>query len=961
MSSFRDIGFEPPGYPIYRAFIIPYRRGKELCDVVEVGVKEIELWGEMLERLRVFLLNAMDSLAERGLKLGDYERLELIDDLISLFFRIPLNREILPSVSPSPLKAYMLMRLMRLEELFKEREFDPVEFTKTFYDKRLRRYLRGEEQYPKLSKILRDLESIELSALLESCWFLIPADTRPALNTANLISHLLLTSAIAWSMAVNTGINDRKTLALLRLATLLHDIGKPFKYRDHVRASVEVAERLLSGLLPREDIEFICGCIRDHHSPKTEYGRIISEADRTASAIDRLRKLIDQSDYFKDIKCKLEDAARALDYDNLYEAFEDWNFWQRIYDEYDRDLIRSLSEKFVRRIREITENLTIIPPKLESNTGRVEPTDLRVLLIDVGGIQNFIYRSYSLRQIAAASLVIDTLVMAYTVAYLQWVMSAKYWLPYEVFLYTAGGNIELLIPYKLVDGVKNEVSKLNRRLTLDYGILLRTADVELYKDKIYSETVKELMAGMSISKIHIDYGRYPVAIPKTTERGVRNVCQFCFMEPPTERLSTPEGEVDVCGVCYNLHDIGFNIHFREKYESEINICGRFYRPEKVFDIPWDGGEAPIKASERIMEIISGHDREELEELGGRARMRNIAVVKVDGTLMGPLMATCLSIADAYERSARIDIALKKSIEAAVHEIYNGVVKEFGEIDEAKDAAKVAVSIKMGILYAGGDDAVILAPSWASPLIALVLGREFLYNLGCVRGLSIGVAVASPKANIWALIDASSKLMDAAKKEARKRVKEGKIESMICFDIVEAGDLSGSTIEERRETLEREKLTVQPFDMNGFEEMLWKILEEALKQKCSREYSEIARLTYLASRNTRIFSDYLKKRIKDDARSELIRRIESMQNNLKGIRRTISETLQAAKSMISRVDDVNQYAGYVFSIAYIYACRQIARVKGQYEFVRSLIPDKLSYSSSLSDVDRLIKIIGGGII
>lgn len=952
MSSFRDISFEPPGYPIYRAFIIPYRRGGGLHDVVEVGPEEVELWRRMLESLRAFLLNAVESLEEGGADLKDYERLELVGDLISLFLRAPLNREVLPGVLSSPLKAYALMRLMRLEELFKEQEFDLIGFTYTFYSAHLRKYL-SEEQHPKLSKALRDLEALETSNNLESCWLLIPADTRPALNTAGLLPHLLLTSAIAWSTAVDRGVGDRRAVARLRLAALLHDIAKPFKYRDHVRASAEVAKRLLSGLLPKEDVDFISECIMDHHAQRTEQGKVIGEADRTASAIDRLRRLVDESSYFMDIRRRLESAARALNYGSLDEAFNDWDFWCKVYEKYDRELIRSLSEEFVSRVRKVTKNFTTLPPEVEAGVGRAEPAGLAVLLIDVGGVQSFIYRSHSLRQVAAASLVIDTLVMAYIVAYLQWAMGAKCWLPYEAFLYTAGGNVELLVPRALADDVKDRVSRLSRRLMRDYGITLYVADAELRKDRAYSETVRELMAKMSVSKVHVKREEYPAVVPRATERGVRSVCQSCFMEVPSERLSTPEGEVAVCKLCYGLHEIGLNIHFMERYESRIGVCGRTYRPSEVFGMPWGGEGARIKASERIMEIIAGHDYRELQELGRLARTRNIAVVKVDGVLMGPLMATCLSIADAYERSARIDMALKKSIEAAISEVYNGVSRALGEIE----AAKAALSIKMGVLYAGGDDAVILAPSWASPLIALVLGKEFLYNLGRVRGLSIGVAVASPKADIWALIDASLGLMRKAKERARRGVEEGSAESALCFDVVEAGDLSSSTIDERLRTLRREKLTAQPFSVDAFEEVLWKILGQALEQECSKEYGEVARLAYLASRSVEVLRS-----CPGVVEGGLVEQIERMQDRLKDVRRSLSETLQAARSVISKAGDVRQYGEYALPIAYVYACRQLARVGGrQYEFVRSLIPDRLGDPSSLSDVDRIIKIIGGGVI
>ncbi|MCX8171652.1 MAG: hypothetical protein N3E47_06785, partial [Candidatus Bathyarchaeota archaeon] len=548
----------------------------------------------------------------------------------------------------------------------------------------------------------------------------------------------------------------------------------------------------------------------------------------------------------------------------------------------------------------------------------------------------------------AASLAIDSLVMAYIVAYLQWATSANYWLPYENFLYAAGGNVEMLIPYAILEAIKHEISRLGRSLALKYGIPLRIADEDLHED--YARTIRELMAKMSINKMKVASERYSASIPKSAEKGVKNICQLCFMEPPTTKVPMPEGEIDACEVCSKLHEIGFNIHFKEKYNSQIEVCGTAYLPREVFEMPWDEEGAQVRASERIMEIIAGHDRKELQELGKLARIRNISVIKVDGTLIGPLMTTCLSIADAYERSARIDLALKKSIEVAISEIYNGVLKSFDKMD----AARAALSIKIGVLYAGGDDAVIFAPSWASPLIALILGREFLYNLGYVRGLSIGVAAASPKADIWALIDASSGLMHEAKKKARENIEEEPAKSTICFDIIEAGSISSNTINERLETLKHEKLTLQPFDVNDFEEMLRKIL--SLEEP---KYNEIAYLSYLASRNFEILKKYSEGNIRDD----LIGQISKIQHELKDIRRVIGEVLQAAKSMIIRVERIKQYEDYVFPIAYIYACRQITRVEETqaYKIIKSFILDNLGSSSSLSDVDRLIKIIGGGVI
>jgi len=966
LSDFSEIRFEPPGYPVYRAFIVPLRRGEEPCNVVEVGAQEVELWRKMLQKLKSFLSKAVESSFRGGRKLEDYERLELVGDLISLFLRAPLNREVLSGVAPSPLKAYAFMRLTGFGELFDEKkrlEFDLLKFTKTFYifySKCLKEPSES-KWYSELAELLNELETIEVADLLESCWLLIPADTRPVLNTASLISHLLLTSAIAWSTAINEGIKDRRTLALLRLAALLHDIGKPFKYRKHVETSVEVAKELLRGLIPDEDVALIIKLIEEHHSEtrRSELSEIVNKADHLASAIDRLRRLLD-TENFRDIKDRLEEAAKALNYDSLNKAFDDWDFWRRAHEEYDKELLRDLSERFVEKVRKLTKNFTVLLPKddkAKEEEAKEECRNLKIVLIDVGGIQSFIYRSHSLRLVAAASLVIDSLVMAFIPSYLQWALSKRCWLPYESFLYTAGGNVELLVPATLLADIEGEVSRLNESpaMKCKTSLRLHIANANLYED--YAKTIEELMAAMSIKKVCVAHQSYSTSTPKEAQKGARSICQLCFTKPPTGKVSVPEGELEACELCEELNEIGLTIHFKEKYESKISIRvgqgTRTYIPGDIFEVPWSEEGARVRALERIMELIAGHDREELQELGRLARIRNVALIKVDGSSIGSLMTTSLSISDAYERSARIDLALKKAIEVAVSEVYNGISKDFSD----KEATRAALSIKIGLLYAGGDDALMLAPSWVSPLIALVLGKEFLYNLGRVRGLSIGVAVASSKANVWALIDASSELMNKAKKKIREKIGEGLVDSAVCFDVIETGDLSSSTINERFETLRHERLTSQPFSVSEFEEILSKLLAQGRGSGEGKfSYADIVRLSYLASRNLALF--------KASSKPELVKEARRIQEVLKKVRSAIGEVLQAARSMISRAGGVHQYSKYIFSIAYIYAYRQAARLKperGLYEFVGSLIPDDLDSSSSLSDVDRLIKIIGGGII
>jgi hypothetical protein len=73
-----------------------------------------------------------------------------------------------------------------------------------------------------------------------------------------------------------------------------------------------------------------------------------------------------------------------------------------------------------------------------------------------------------------------------------------------------------------------------------------------------------------------------------------------------------------------------------------------------------------------------------------------------------------------------------------------------------------------VLYAGGDDLLAIVPSQVAPLLALYISVVFWSIIGS-RQLSISIASAKPKQNIWNVIDTAKKLLDEAKDFIRREV------------------------------------------------------------------------------------------------------------------------------------------------------------------------------------------------
>lgn len=938
MMDFKGFKFEEP-YPIFKAYVIPYRDEKTIIEYCRrVKAEDVELFKEVLEGLKRFLSKMLNLNNVKSF--DEVRRLELIADLIPLYFRIPLLREVLPSTMPSPLKTYLLYRTHYVQSSHEKAvvfDVDPVDFIEWVYEKKER--LNFVEE---ISSVLSDPS---LSNKIEKSWFIFPSDTRPGFNTSGLITHLLVTSAIAWSLGVNKELN-RRDIAILRLAALLHDVGKPFNYRMHVELSKSVAEVLLKGFISSEILDDVVSIISNHHKPESvdicpklrKILEILNVADQRASTIDRIRHVVES--YIKsdilDISEKL-----GLNYDHAFEVgAKGWDFWFKA-----SEKIEELNVKFLDRLRSATDGFkSQLKPIGEFKA--VDYRDTSIGVIDVAGIQNYISRAQEVKVVSAASLLIDGVVTSYIPLYMQLMVErSNVWVPYEAFLYTAGGVVELIFPSLLSSKFEELIGKSLNEVLSKCKLRVNFAHVYVSND-VYS-MVKNLANELHLRKNTVSED--VVTIDRISGVvGYDNLCELCYIDEYVESLRTAEGVKRLCKTCKSLYELGERISFRKRFEeANFTVLGDTFNIKEVFGVNWDF------VSKYVVELISGHDGGELRELEeGRVKRRNVAVVKVDGNLMGPFMATSISLTDMYERSARIDIALKDAFSKALSVIYEGVNKTTGDKGEA---AKYCASVLLGTLYIGGDDCLVVMPSWASPIFAWIIGNEFRLNMGNARGLGIGVAVGSAKANLWSLISAADKLMNGAKGFTRDRPEY----SALMYDVSENVSLNGLIVEERLRYLEGEGVTVQPFilasDGDAFMDYVKSIFDAS-------NYHEFAEKCYLASR----FSERLDGGLKTRARE--------VQEWMKKIRANIMECINRVNSLfiISEGPPILKW----FLVKF-YAQRQLSRLndpknKKAYGVVFELGPKKSLAdflkgdvrridNSSYSDADRMIKIVGGGVI
>ncbi len=612
----------------------------------------------------------------------------------------------------------------------------------------------------KLSKIADGLfETYQKNDLLNK----ISSDSR--LPVCSLFHHLKNTSGIAVCLSlqniekkpdfiskslaeygVNAEYQKQDFISLVRIAALLHDIGKPRSYSAsrtgqpfyyHTKQTEEIIESILSKtnseLVKRFELKKILPLLASrHHSrdTKTAFERMLSLADTVASAADRIYE----------VGYKLHDGKiEARSKDSIFP--HEINF-----DAGDLKCLETPHTEILGKDSTVTKNIQIKneeqnvqvfksvqvfkdstvqggPMEYLGNKWKI-PESIGVFSLDVMKIQDFIKEADELKMLRGGSYIVDDILDCAKKIISQEVCE-------EAVLFAGGGNLLALIPDnkitmdKLERKVKQEIKDISRD-----G--LQAAVV------CFSESLSNI-AGSFDDVLKNSQGLLEAKKNETYSRGIQTgpgkICEHCF-----KRLAKSGG---FCEICQKKEEVG---------KQQRSSSGRKF----------------IKFNYGLLLP------EQVSHIGD-----SIAVLAVDGNMMGRMFQQTKTPAEYTYKSKNFDSDFELILKNTISDFLEN--KDKRELLIQKNGEKSYLGID--ILYAGGDDVLIIMNARGviqfTQMLVNNIAEKFAFEKKFHNGtayknnivtISCGIAIADCKFPIYFLLDDAREMESKAKEEFRKRAK-----------------------------------------------------------------------------------------------------------------------------------------------------------------------------------------------
>lgn len=625
-----------------------------------------------------------------------------------------------------------------------------------------------DELIPKIVTIFDDASRMRdiadgLYSLLEENELLKNISSDSRFPVCSLFHHLKNTSAIAVCLLLQKIENDpsyvqkvlsnygitaqydsRDLIALVRIAALLHDIGKPRSftfdsryqaYHYHTRQTKEVIEAILSAttspLVNKFELDRILPLLASrHHGRETtnELERVLSKADTVASAADRVNEVYGEFDMEKGI-INVTGHDRVFPHEINFDAAD-----LKCLETPHTCILGNgtVREKKVQLKEGNNKTAQLFIDKTVGGgpvqyLGNISPLTgkMGMLSLDMSGIQGFIGEADKLKMLRGGSSIVDECLDIAADAISKHVCK-------EAVLFRGGGNLLSFIPdiedvkEKLQNEIKTGIKNASKD-GLKAAVIAFSADLSTIAGEFHE------LLDHSQRLLDLDKNRtYQISI--IPER--KNICEYCSTRP------LPASS-DMCEVCTVKKQRGEDDRFSMSRKYIKNTYGANYPTE-------------------------------LTHLGS-----SIGALVVDGNMMGMLFQQTTTPAEYTFKS--------QSFEQLFNRVLQETISSFVDDRELRELLLNKVDgieyVGLDVLYSGGDDILILMNAKAVIQFAETLirniSKEFMFERTFHNGdtfrcpivtISCGIAIADSKFPVYFLLDTARKMESKAKEAFRDKTK-----------------------------------------------------------------------------------------------------------------------------------------------------------------------------------------------
>ncbi|MEM4293987.1 MAG: HD domain-containing protein [Thermoplasmata archaeon] len=565
----------------------------------------------------------------------------------------------------------------------------------------------------------------------------VPSDTR--LPVCSLYHHLRTTTGLGVALAIENGAENRKEIAKIRLACLLHDIGKlevfhrEEKFTKHAEYTANFMKELLSKVnlgLESDEIMALVHLASRHHSPyyyqnyraQQPLEKLISLADTIASGADRKYEV------------ELTDEGGTLvSHDRVFpHVFKTKTGEEVVLGYNDSTKTEELAKEDVAKEDGIIFDsiihggLSTTPYSLPDELSKY---NIALLSLDIMQIQSFIKEAKKLSALAGGSKIIKEICdVACTVI-------QKNTCP-ECILYAGGGNLLAILPASKAEEIKSEIEKeIEGRYKGFVKYVIATEQFTCAKIMDFRGAVKSIHEKVEALKAKRPE-RLPVVSPSSGK-----ICEYCCRR---EGRALSDNKV-LCEICEKKEEEG------KKTLLEEEKVDRFYKELQK----------------------TGELTRELGNIGNY-----IAVLSFDGNMVGRLFKNTSTPAEFNFKSEEFDEKINEVLVECAKKMVSEHAEMFIHTDENQ---KRYVGIRK--IYSGGDDILLImnakgALHFAKKFIDEVCEAfKFELELGTLKfsyptvTMSCGIAYGRHDFPVYFLIEKAEELLGKAKKAFRRETKK----------------------------------------------------------------------------------------------------------------------------------------------------------------------------------------------